>query len=262
MWDADNGVQILVLKGHSAEVNWASYSPDGSRIVTASADKTARVWDSTTGSQLLVLPGHAASVNSALYSPDSKHIVTGSVDGTARIWDAVTGVQLALLSGHADHVSVAIYSPDGRHVMTASNDKTVRIWNANTEPLDAQIAYVEAAEFDPLSAAQRFQLGLPEQPQKAASHATPVPASTFAIRAEALELAGESSATGLSAAALLVAFRDYAVAARSAQEQGWPQSRWRTWRYRRASIARLLAREGMTRQVVDAYRAALRNWRP
>jgi dipeptidyl aminopeptidase/acylaminoacyl peptidase len=254
VWNARNGVQLLVLKGHSAEVNWAFYSPDGSRIVTASADKTARVWDSTTGGQLLVLSGHAASVNSALYSPDGKHIVTGSVDGTARIWDAVAGVQLALLSGHSDHISAAIYSPDGKRVMTASNDKTVRIWNAQTEPLDAQIAYVEAAEFDPLSAAQRFQLGLPEQRQRLASRAGPTAPGTFAIKAEALELAGENSATGLSPAALLTAFRDYAAAARGAQERGWPERRWRVWRYRRASIARLLAREGMTLQVVKAYR--------
>ena len=30
---------------HDDEVNSAAFSPDGSRIVTASGDKTARIWD-------------------------------------------------------------------------------------------------------------------------------------------------------------------------------------------------------------------------
>ncbi len=39
------GRLIAVLKGHEREVLSASFSPDGGRIVTASADKTARLWD-------------------------------------------------------------------------------------------------------------------------------------------------------------------------------------------------------------------------
>ncbi len=36
----------MELEGHQDYVNTASFSPDGSRIVTASYDETARVWDS------------------------------------------------------------------------------------------------------------------------------------------------------------------------------------------------------------------------
>ena len=35
----------------------ASFSPDGSRIVTRSDDGTAKVWDARTGSPLLELKG-------------------------------------------------------------------------------------------------------------------------------------------------------------------------------------------------------------
>ena len=40
----------------------AAYSPDGTRIVTASDDKTARIWDARTGAQLAVLSGHGDRV--------------------------------------------------------------------------------------------------------------------------------------------------------------------------------------------------------
>jgi hypothetical protein len=54
---------------------------------------------------------------------------------------------------------------------------------------------------------------------------------------------------------LLRAFRLYAAAAERARIEDWPDDAWRSWRYRRASLARLLAREGMMRQVAEAYGA-------
>ncbi len=54
-------------------------------------------------------------------------------------------------------------------------------------------------------------------------------------------------------ALLLAAFSSYAAAAARAQAEGWPDDTWRHWRYRRATLARLLAREGMMQQVADAY---------
>ncbi len=39
------------LVGHMGEVTSVAFSPDGKRIVTGSADQTARVWDVETGQQ-------------------------------------------------------------------------------------------------------------------------------------------------------------------------------------------------------------------
>ncbi len=124
--------QQAVLTGHCDVVLSAVYSPDGTRIVTASFDKTARIWDARTGVQLTVLAGHGEIVVSAGYSPDGLRIVTASADKTARIWDAQTGAQLAVLSGHGDRVNSAAYSPDGTRIVTASADKTARIWDTLT----------------------------------------------------------------------------------------------------------------------------------
>ena len=40
----------------------AAFSPDGSRIVTASEDKTARIWDAATAKEIAVLRGHDDAV--------------------------------------------------------------------------------------------------------------------------------------------------------------------------------------------------------
>ncbi len=78
-----------------------AFSPDGQRIVTGSADQTAKVWDAASGKELLTLKGHGAQVRSVAFSPDGQRIVTGSRDQTAKVWDAASGKELLTLKGHS-----------------------------------------------------------------------------------------------------------------------------------------------------------------
>src|SRR5262249_40106960 len=55
---------------------------------------------------------------------------------------------------------------------------------------------------------------------------------------------------------LLTAFGEYTRAVRIAQAADWPDGMWKTWRLRRATLARVLARDGLMRQVAEQYRAA------
>jgi WD40 repeat protein len=143
----------LSIGGHQLSVSSAAFSPDGTRIVSASMDKTARIWDATTGKQLQVLTGHQAGLWTVVFSPDGTKVLTASEDKTARIWDAVTGKQIAVLNGHTDKVSSAAFSPDGKRVVTSSFDKTARIWDATTfQQLTVLIGHtdtVQTAFFSP-----------------------------------------------------------------------------------------------------------------
>ena len=91
--------------------------------------------------------------------------------------------------------------------------------------------------------------------QKGADVGEPNSLARFAERDErdSLVEAGQSKRNAL----LLQSFIHYAAAATHARDEGWPDESWRTWRYRRATLARLLAREGMMQQVADAYRIVL-----
>jgi TPR repeat protein len=412
IWDAGSGKQLAVLSGHGDIVLCAAYSPDGTRIVTASNDKTARIWDAHTGMPLAVLSGHGDIVQSAAYSPDGTRIVTSSYDKTARIWDARSGKQLAVL-GHGDIVQSAAYSPDGTRIVTASNDKNVRIWDAHVPAgIEAQIRWDASAVIDPMPDVDRTQLGLPPDsrariwptdgsacdlaaaafydPDRLAAgvsqaninvdiagpacaqdtaksghtarseyqmgrvllakgdvsgarrqFASAVAKGYRAARVDSADLLVNASTTvdarraaslyeqawrsGVLIAAfrlghlyevglpatdnsasvafqsdvskswlwyrrggdagepnalarfaerdennaltetdpskrnvqLLQAFRLYAAAAERGHDEAWPDDVWRHWRYRRASLARVLAREGMMQQVADAYASIL-----
>jgi hypothetical protein len=75
----------------------------------------------------------------------------------------------------------------------------------------------------------------------------------FAERASRSALS-ESKASGRDAR-LLESFKYYTSAVERARREDWPDATWKNWRYRRASIARLLARDGMTEQVAQVYQS-------
>ena len=134
MWDASTGQEILTLRGQEGSLSPAAFSPDGSRIVTGSDDKTARVWDAVTGTELLVLRGHEGGVVSVAFSPDGSRIVTASHDNTVRLWDAATGREILALGEHSvslPSARSARFSPDGSRIVTASTDMKARVWDVH-----------------------------------------------------------------------------------------------------------------------------------
>ena len=72
------------LEGHLNAVNSASFSPDGTKVVSGSNDQTVRIWDAVTGECEQTLEGHSEAVNSASFSPDGTKVVSGSADNTGR----------------------------------------------------------------------------------------------------------------------------------------------------------------------------------
>jgi WD40 repeat protein len=126
---------LIVLRGHTDDVDAVAFSPDGARVVTASDDDTARVWEVATGRALATLSGHSGNVMAAAFSPDGARVVTASGDDTVRVWEVATGKALATLSEHIGNVRVVTFSPDGTRVFTLGSDGTVRALEVATGKL-------------------------------------------------------------------------------------------------------------------------------
>jgi WD40 repeat protein/serine/threonine protein kinase/tetratricopeptide (TPR) repeat protein len=125
---------------HGDMVTSVAFSPDGKTILTASADKTARLWDTATGRTIAPPLVHPGAVWSVAFSPDGRTFLTGCSDD-ARLWDAATGrtilwdadtgrpVGPPLL--HQGLVTSVAFSPDGRSILTGSNGRA-QLWDVAT----------------------------------------------------------------------------------------------------------------------------------
>jgi len=122
------------LGGHGGNVNWATFSPDGLYIASASNDGTIRIWSAGIG-QSAVQPMHAHEmiVRSVVVSQDGASIISGSDDNSVRVWNAHTGkATLPPLSGHTEPVLSVSISPDGDLIASASGDCTIQLWDAQS----------------------------------------------------------------------------------------------------------------------------------
>jgi WD40 repeat protein len=121
-----------LLKGHDNVILSLNFSSDNTRLISGSADKTARIWDITSGNTLHTLQGHTDYIYAVAFSPDNQLAVTGSDDHTLKLWQVSDGSLQATLEGHDDKVKSVAFTPDGHYILSGSYDKTIRLWNGKT----------------------------------------------------------------------------------------------------------------------------------
>jgi WD40 repeat protein len=130
--ESASGKVVSAFQYH-AVVYGVAFATDGKRILTASADDTARLWDTTSGKLLQTFP-HRGPVLQAVFSPDGRHVLTASADKTAKLWDADTGALIESFQ-HDSFVKHAIFGPDGTAILTTSGASAADLWDAGSGKL-------------------------------------------------------------------------------------------------------------------------------
>ncbi|CAF2143618.1 unnamed protein product [Brassica napus] len=147
LWYADNGERHGTFRGHNGAVWCCDVSRDSLRLITGSADQSAKLWDVKTGQQLFSFKfgSPARSVDFAL--GDKLAVITTDpfMERTSAIHvkriaedpeDQVSESVLVLESPNGrKRINRAVWGPLNQTIVSGGEDAVLRIWDAETGKL-------------------------------------------------------------------------------------------------------------------------------
>jgi WD40 repeat protein len=88
LWDVSTGEHKATLDGHTDDVNWIAFSPDGSTLASGSDDKTIRLWDAETSKHKATY-SVGVPCNTVVFSPDGNTLASSGA-GTILLWKLIS----------------------------------------------------------------------------------------------------------------------------------------------------------------------------
>ena len=85
--NTDTMAETRTISNHADWVTAIAWSDDGTRIVSASRDKSAKVFDANSGELLVSYSGHAAAVRGVAFLPDGKQVFSTGTDKKLHRWE-------------------------------------------------------------------------------------------------------------------------------------------------------------------------------
>jgi WD40 repeat protein/tRNA A-37 threonylcarbamoyl transferase component Bud32 len=130
LWDARTGQRLHDLPNGG---RCATYSPDGTRVLTAGENDSVALWEVTSGTRVWSDHGSGAGMSAACgFSRDGSTIAVGDALGVVRIWDVATGKLLRTLSDRAVVVHHLHFVPGHARLVTTGGDDTAALWDTSS----------------------------------------------------------------------------------------------------------------------------------
>jgi WD40 repeat protein len=133
VWSADGSRHHrFALHG---TVQALEFSPDGTRLLAATAADEVSLWDPASGAQVAQLAAAAAvapipSGAPCAFSSDGALAACGDRAGIIRVWQSAGGRLVAELAGHRQRIMTVRFSHRGQRLVSASSDRTAMVWRA------------------------------------------------------------------------------------------------------------------------------------
>ena len=130
IFNAPDGKELRALPVHDGPVIGFAVSADNARLVTAGADKTAKVWNLLAKPEefkptaVLPLPGAAEAL--ALNAAGTR-LAVATAEPQIRVFDLTLNREVQLLPDHGAPVKSLSFLADNRTLLTAAPDKTARL---------------------------------------------------------------------------------------------------------------------------------------
>lgn len=124
---------VKTFIGHTGTIYSVQVNRQGTKLLTASADKSIRTWDVNTGNPLNVIYTHSIIPKTAVFSPDGNFIAAPYIQKQIGIWDAGTVREIMTVPTPHNQILSLAYSPDGTLLASADNEGTVCIWDLRTQ---------------------------------------------------------------------------------------------------------------------------------
>lgn len=142
LWSKPTWNLQQTIAAHSDWVRCLSFTPDGTKLVSGSFDKTIKLWQLTTGAVIHTLAEHPKGVFALAVSPDGRLLASGSWDDTIKLWNLESGTLLHNLVKHKASVRALAIAPDSQTLISGSFDRTIELWQipagVATQTIDAR----------------------------------------------------------------------------------------------------------------------------